>query len=364
MPCTGSNLKVSLTAASRRTGSTGYIGGSVLAAITAAHPEYSITTILRKVSPSYVDAYPHVKTIVGDYDSAEVLVKAASESDIVIHAGDSDHKGAMESILTGLGRRTAPTFLIHLSGTACISDVYSGKFGIFNERVWSDIDDIDELATLQDNRIHRHVDKLLWEAAATHGAHIHTAIMCPPDIYGKGHGPGLTQSFMVPFFYDAILAQKGAFYLAKGENVRSLVHIQDVMSLYVSVVEEAVTSLQTGTVREECWGPNGFYFNASSEVAWKDVAVETGKIMKSLGLIESVEPKECSVQEVQSMLGGTGLALYLFGSNARSRADRARKLFGWQPTGPSFMDLLKDDLVAHHQAKQRSSSMAPRASIK
>ncbi|KAJ6525677.1 NAD(P)-binding protein, partial [Mycena capillaripes] len=337
------------------TGSTGYIGGSVLAAITKAHPEYSITAILRKVSQSYVDAYPRVKTIVGDYDSAEILTKAASESDIVIHAGDSDHKGAMEALLTGLGRRKAPSFLIHLSGTACISDVYSGNsgFGVLNSRVWSDVDDIDELAALPDDRIHRHVDKLVFEAATTHGAHIHTAIMCPPDIYGKGHGPGVTQSFMVPFFYDAILEFKSAFYVAKGENVRSLVHIEDVMSIYVKVVEEAVASVVTGTVRDECWGKNGFYFNASSEVAWKDVAAATGKIMASLGLIESAEPKEAAVDDVQRMLGGVGLSLYLFGSNSRSRADRGRNLFGWKPTAPTFTEVMEADLLAHHGDKQR-----------
>ncbi|KAJ7156955.1 nucleoside-diphosphate-sugar epimerase, partial [Mycena crocata] len=353
------------------TGSTGYIGGSVLAAITTAHPEYSVTALLRKVTQRYVDAYPRVKTIVGTYDSAEILAQASSQSDIVIRkkkplplfdtfvftpsldAGDSDHKGAMEAILTGLGRRTTPTFLIHLSGTACISDVYSGNFGVLNPRVWSDVADIEELANLPDDRIHRTVDKLIWEAAATHGAHIHTAIMCPPDIYGKGAGPGVTQSFMVPFFYDAILAHKSAFYVAKGENTRSLVHIQDVMTLYVSVVEEAVTSLETGIVKDECWGKNGFYFNSGSELVWKDAAVATGKIMASMGLIESAEPTECSAKDVQSMLGGSGLSLYIFGSNSRSSADRGRKLFGWKPTGAAFLDLLQADLLAHHSDKQR-----------
>ncbi|KAJ7481089.1 nucleoside-diphosphate-sugar epimerase [Mycena galericulata] len=332
------------------TGSTGYIGGSVLAAITTAHPEYAVTALLRKVSQSYTDAYPNVKTIIGDYDSADILAKATSESDIVIHAGDSDHKPAMESFLAGLGRRTTPTFLIHLSGTACISDVYNGTLGVLSPRVWSDVDDIEELAKLPDNRIHRHVDKIVLEAAATHGAHIHTAIICPPDIYGKGHGPGITQSFMVPAFYDAILAFKSAFYIGKGENTRSLVHIQDVMSLYVSVVEEAVTSLETGTIRDECWGKNGFYFNGSSELVWKDAAVATGKLMASLGLIESAEAKEYPAGAVQSM---SGLWRYMFGSNSRSRADRGRNLFGWKPTGPTFMETLELDLLAHHNNKQR-----------
>ncbi|KAJ7940403.1 nucleoside-diphosphate-sugar epimerase [Mycena leptocephala] len=324
--------------------------GSVLAAITKAHPEYPITAILRKVSQSYVDAYPRVKTIVGDYDSAEILVKAASESDIVIHAGDSDHKGAMTALLTGLGKRSAPSFLIHLSGTACISDVYSGNFGVFNPRVWSDVDDIEELANLPEDRIHRHVDKLVFEAAATHGAHIHTALMCPPDIYGTGYGPGVTQSFMVPFFYDSILAYKSAFYLAKGENVRSLVHIQDVMSLYVRVVEEAVTSFETGIVRDECWGLLlQFEFRTSLE----GLCGSHRKGMASLGLIESAAPKEATVEDVQGMLGGAGLGLYLFGSNSRSRADRGRSLFGWKPTGPGFMEVMEADLLAHHSDKQR-----------
>ncbi|KAJ7772972.1 nucleoside-diphosphate-sugar epimerase [Mycena maculata] len=325
------------------TGSTGYIGGSVLAAITTAHPEYSITAILRKVSQRYIDAYPRVKTIIGDYDSAEVLAKAASESDVVIHAGDSDHKTAMESLLAGLGRRTTPCFLIHLSGTACISDVYSGKYGVLNPRVWSDVDDITVLAALPDDRIHRHVDKLCDNV--------------PADIYGKGHGPGITQSFMVPLFYDAILRHGSAFYIARGENTRSLVHIEDVMSLYVRVVEEAVIAFETGIIREECWDANGFYFNSSSELVWKDAAVATGKIMASLGLVESAEAKQFTVEEVQNVLGGlTGRrSLYMFGSNSRSRADRGSKLFGWKPTGPPFMEILETDLLAHHTDKQRGA---------
>ncbi|KAJ7266576.1 nucleoside-diphosphate-sugar epimerase [Mycena rebaudengoi] len=321
------------------TGSTGYIGGSVLAGITVAHPEYQITAVLRKVSQRYVDAYPHVKTIVGDYDSAELLAKVAADNDIVIHAGDSDHKGAMEALLAGLGRRTTPSFLIHLSGTACISDVYDGIYGALNHRVWSDVDDIDEILHLPEDRVHTHVDRLVWAAPETHGAHIHTAIMCPPDIYGKGHGPGITQSFLPPFTYDAIVNKKAAFYLGTGENVRSFVHIDDVMSLYVHVVEEAATSLETGIVRRECWDKNGFYFNSSEEVAWKDIAAVAGKAME-INLLFNFK--------------GFPLGPYMFGSNSRSRADRGSKVFRWKPAAPStLLDVLEDDLLAHHLNKER-----------
>ncbi|KAJ7278530.1 nucleoside-diphosphate-sugar epimerase [Mycena rebaudengoi] len=280
------------------TGSTGYIGGSVLAGITVAHPEYQITAVLRKVSQRYVDAYPQVKTVVGDYDSAELLAKVAADNDIVIHAGDSDHKGAMEALLAGLGRRTTPSCLIHVSGTACISDVYDGIYGALNQRVWSDVDDIDEILHLPEDRLHTHVDRL------------------------------------------------AAFYLGTGENVKSFVH----------VVEEAATSLETGTVRRECWDKNGFYFNSSEEVAWKDIATVAGEAMMSLELIESAELKQFSTEEINLLFNFNGfpLGLYGFGSNSRSRADRGSKVFGWKPAAPStLLDVLEDDLLAHHLNKER-----------
>ena len=73
--------------------------------------------------------------------------------------------------------------------------------------------------------------------------------------------------------------------------------------------------------------------------------------MASLGLTESAEPKETIVEDTQSMFGGTGLALYLFGTNSRSRANRERNMFG--STGPGFMEILEADLLAHHRDKQR-----------
>ncbi|KAJ7047029.1 nucleoside-diphosphate-sugar epimerase [Mycena alexandri] len=332
------------------TGSTGYIGGSVLAAITRAHPGYAVTAILRKVSQNYVDAYPRVKTIVGDYDSADILADAASQSDIVIHAGDSEHKGAMKALLRHcVGKMRKVGEVDEESGRSAPTET----FGVLSPRVWSDVDDVEEIARLPEDRIHRPVDKLVFEAAAAHGAHIQTAIVFPPHVYGRGHGPGITQSYMVPFFYDAIIAHKSAFYIAKGENARSLVHIEDVVSLYVSLVEEAVKSLDTGTVRDECWGKNGLYFTVSTELVWKDIAAATGKIMASLGLIDSAEPTECTVDEFRSMFGGSGLSFHMFGTNSRSRADRGRSFLGWKPKAPGFFEVLEADILDHHNDEQR-----------
>jgi hypothetical protein len=64
--------------------------------------------------------------------------------------------------------------------------------------------------------------------------------MCPPDIYGKGSGPGKTQSFFVPMFVESINKIGAPFYAKEGRNVKSWVHIEDLIKVYISLVEAAV----------------------------------------------------------------------------------------------------------------------------
>jgi hypothetical protein len=100
-------------------------------------------------------------------------------------------------------RRSDPSFLIHLGGTGVVADwqdpTYLGKL---NPKIWSDIDDIDAITSLPDGALHRNVDKIIQEAAAANGEKLKTAIVCPPDIYGPGRGPGRTQSIYIPAYLD------------------------------------------------------------------------------------------------------------------------------------------------------------------
>ena len=67
-----------------RTGATGFIGGSVLEKLIKEFPELEITALLRKPVPEFKQRYPKVKIVLGDFDSFDVIEKAASEADIVI----------------------------------------------------------------------------------------------------------------------------------------------------------------------------------------------------------------------------------------------------------------------------------------
>lgn len=67
-----------------------------------------------------------------------------------------------------------------------------------------------------------------------------TAIICPPDIYGASTGVGGKSTYLVPEYVKSVLEKKEAFYLGKGENVRAVTYIQDVVSLFMILVGEAI----------------------------------------------------------------------------------------------------------------------------
>jgi hypothetical protein len=89
---------------------------------------------------------------------------------------------------------------------------------------------------------------------------------------------------------------------------------------------------------------------ASQEASQIDIAKATGKILKAQGRIENAEPKQVSVDDTRAMLKDYSrlpdLGAYMFAANSRSRADRAKKLFGYEPKGASLWDTMEADIVA------------------
>lgn len=120
-----------------------------------------------------------------------------------------------------------------------MSDVLEGNFGKLNPKVWSDVRDIDAIWSLPDASLHRNVDKIIQQAATAHGDRLCTAVMCPPDIYGMGKGPGRKESFYIPLFWEEVEKLGATFYQDAGANKRSFVHIDDLMKIYLKLIEAA-----------------------------------------------------------------------------------------------------------------------------
>ncbi|EIN03917.1 NAD(P)-binding protein [Punctularia strigosozonata HHB-11173 SS5] len=324
------------------TGTTGYIGGTVLDTLYNAHPEWSYIVLLRKVPDGFEEKYPNVQIVKGDYDSIEVISQAASRADIVVHSGNSDHEPSINALIAGLLKRPKTSFLIHLSGTGIVADFREGKYvGELNPKVWSDIEDIDAITSLPDDALHRNVDKIIQAAAAAHGDKLKTAIVCPPDICGKGRGLGRTQSVLLPAYKAESIKLGAAVYTGSGGNARSWVHIEDLMKLYLSLVEAAAAGGGNAD-----WGKEGYYFASTHESTQYDLAKASAKCLHAKGLILSPEPKQLSIEEIDGLLSDwkiPGIARYLFAGNSRTRPDRATKLFGYTSTAPTLWDVLEAD---------------------
>ncbi|KAK5712105.1 hypothetical protein LTR15_012174 [Elasticomyces elasticus] len=344
------------------TGGTGYIGGSVLDTVVKQHPEYEVTVLLRNVPEKFSKLYPAVKVVRGDYDSTDLISETAAKANIVIHCGNSDHEPSIKALIAGLLRRNEPSFLIHLSGTGIVADYRDDTYhGTENPKIWSDVDDIDAITSMPGIAVHRNVDKIIQNAAAEHGDKLKTAIICPPDIYGRGRGPGGIRSVFFPMFVAEARKVGATFYANDGSNGRSWVHIDDLMVVYMKVVEAAANGGDGAD-----WGKEvsiviivpkyadgvlkGYYFASSQEVSQKDIAIEAGKLLHAHGLLSTAESKKLTLSEIGGLMKGhiyyPMIGTYLWASNSRTRSHRAEKLFGYKPSAPTIWETLETDLLA------------------
>ncbi|KAG8156616.1 hypothetical protein KVR01_013567 [Diaporthe batatas] len=323
------------------TGVTGYVGGTVFNTIVTAHPEYNITVLLRNPQPSFSEKYPNVKVLKGEFGDFELLKDAASKADVVVHHGDSDNVAAVRALLAGASERAAaslPAFYIHLGGTGII--VQYENLGELHPKVWSDIGDIETLWSMPEATLHRNTELLIQDAWTARG--VKTAVVCPPMIHGRGTGPGRTDSMVFPALVSASVQTGSTFYYGSGTNIYSKVHIEDVAQVFSKLVEAAANGGEGAD-----WGHDGYYFLTSEEVNQKDIAVAAGKILKQKGLVPTEEPKQLTLEELDSLLPQSrfpGVARLAFASNSRSTPDRTKKVLSYVPRGLSYMDSLEDDI--------------------
>lgn len=328
----------------RSTGGTGYIGGSVLHTIATAHPEYHITVLLRKTPENFKSTFPNIDIITVDYSNFDLIASAAENADIVVHNGDSDHEPSLNAIIAGLLRRPTPGYLIHLSGTGIVSDWADEQhLGKLNPKIWSDITSLPEIRQLPTTALHRNTETILHNTVATHSDRINIAIMCPPDIYGRGKGLAKTQSALIPFFIKAVKKTGGKiFYVNEGTNTRIWVHIDDLIRLYLHVVEAA------GSNSKSFFNENGYYFASTQEHSQLDVAKIVGDILHRHGVIQNPEPVQIGLEQLDSMANiprFPKLTRYLFASNSRTRARRAEEALGYTAKAAGLFECLETDLL-------------------
>lgn len=290
------------------------------------------------------------------FNSAQNMQGLTVSVSLVCGKSGKDIK-ALNAHIAGLMCRDETSFIIRLGGTSIIADFWDDfSHGDLNPKVWSDIDDIDEITSLPANYPHRPVDIALHEAAEKYDGKLKVAVICPPGIYGQGRGMGNTQSLYVPALYEEAVRRGATFYCSTGGNLRGWVHIEDLMKVYLALVESAMAGGGNAT-----WGKEGYYFTESQEASQLDMAKHAGTILKAKGLISTAEPEKPSVETIRSFQGMGGGStsipngIYTWAANTRTRGDRTRKLLGYKPDAPSFWETMESDLMAAKRALEAKS---------
>lgn len=215
-------------------------------------------------------------------------------------------------------------------------------FGFELPKVYDDWDGIKEVTSLPDSAFHRHVDKIVLRMSSANPQAIQTAIVCPPCIYAPGRGPDNQRSIQVYEATKTILKRKKGFLPMKGENIWHEVNVHDLSDLYVLLGEAAASGGGQAT-----WNQEGYYFAENGEFRWGDIFQGIADIATEKGLIDSNATTILTPEELTELHPwGT----YIWATNSRGKALRARKLLGWNPHGETLEASLPDIVESEARA--------------
>ncbi|MGN9780943.1 NAD-dependent epimerase/dehydratase family protein [Nonomuraea sp. ZG12] len=288
------------------TGASGLIGGTVAARLIESG--HAVTGLIRDESRAGALSGLGIEPVVGTLDDAESLARLARRADAVVNAADSDHRGAVETLVTALAGSGKP--LLHTSGSGFVA---TGTTGERSEDVFGE----DAVAGwVPDHPVRAArvaIDRLVLAAAEQD---VRSVVLCNSLVYGQGRVPG-RQSVLI----DALIRQAHSDgvvrHVGAGRNIWSNVHVDDLADLYALALEKS----PAGT----------FYFVESGEESFGAMA---SALAGALGM-PAPRPWDPSSP---GNLWDPGFAAHALGSNSRVRGARARDLLGWSPRHHSVVE--------------------------
>ncbi|KFY34390.1 hypothetical protein V494_06805 [Pseudogymnoascus sp. VKM F-4513 (FW-928)] len=320
-------------------GASGYIGGTFLTFLTKAHPTMSIRALVRTEKQAEILRSFYgtaIEPVIGSLEDSDLLRIEASKANIVVQAAP-----ALETAITALTegaalnpsnkspRRSERPVIVHISGSSNISHPVLGDL---LPRVYSDVDDLAEILTLDPGRIQVPFENAIRRLSKENN--VQSVIISPPTILGHGKGAIKTETFQVGW-YNAIIENGASFLLGNGTNVWSTVSISDLGRAILFVIDEILKGEQS---RIE-YGDSGYYWVEAFEVSLMDRARAIGERLFKEGKIGTPDVELKTLEDVTarwSVYMG-----YLIGSSSRIKADRLKAL-GWKPLDFDWKSLVEE----------------------
>ncbi|KAI4946854.1 hypothetical protein J4E91_007026 [Alternaria rosae] len=331
------------------TGSTGYIGGTILThLLNSSSPTLSAATITCLIrgperAATLSSTYgARVRPVVyKDLDDLEATTATASQHDIVINTTLGFHTPSVQALLRGLAQRKASTgrdvWMIHTSGTSNLADQPISRKWVEEEPEREFDDAKDDIYGYEKRReaLHpapqRSTELSVVDAGLELG--VKTLVIMSPTIYGLGTGLFNKTSLQLPMYIRGVLDHGRAVVIGDGKGVWDHVHVEDVADLYkiavANVLESGGKDLPTGK--------EGIIFSGNGRHTWMEAAqavadacYEEGKFtersVESVGLSEGVKILAANIPHMNEDMIELALC-----SNALTVPTVATKL-GWKPT--------------------------------
>lgn len=136
-----------------------------------------------KKAPGRISSFVSFPT----YESVSGLSRLTS---ILDTADASDHLDAAQAIVRGALEghdEEHPVYYLHTSGTGILSfvDTENGVYGERRDKVYNDLEGVQEILSFPDHAFHRNVDKLVLGAGAEHSKVLKAAVISPTTVYGE-----------------------------------------------------------------------------------------------------------------------------------------------------------------------------------
>ena len=294
------------------TGASGYIGGSVAAALMAAG--HQVSGLARSNDTTAALAKLGMTPVRGTLDDAEVLAKAAYEADATVNAANAGHRAAAEAILKALA--DSNKIFLHTDGSSIVGTRTRGEL---IEKVF---DEDTPFAPTPQRAPRVEIDNMVRRAA---GNGVRSVVIAPSLIYGLGRGLN-PRSIQVPWLIQVAKKFGVAKHIGPGENRWANVHIDDLTTMYVLAIEKA---------------PAGaFYYAENGENSMREVCEAISRMLGQGGRTQSMTVEEAADE------WGDGPANDTMGSNSRVRAKRARAELNWRPKSRSLIEEIEHGCYA------------------
>ncbi|KAI0312892.1 hypothetical protein OF83DRAFT_1066457 [Amylostereum chailletii] len=303
-------------------GATGYIGGSLLVRLLKEYPDWTFSALVRNEKHFEAIRSAGVTVVPGSFTDKSLITDRSYSADIVINAADCDDIPLTEAILSGMRKRfqegKQKGILIHTSGTGCFIDgKREGKFDP-QGKIWNDTNE-DDIRSITPAMPHGQVDVPILAAAGE--GYINAYFICPGAILGPSTGPVKSATIFLKHFLSAFTAFKGAVYVGDGTSEFAFVHLDDLLDLYLRVIDTAVSGKDADA------SPYARYFFAASHgVAWKDSTAAVAAALHKRGRLDDATLTSVSITEDSHPYR---FLLYA-ASSERVVAERGKTL-GWNP---------------------------------